>query len=344
MNFSKLLTNTVLATVFAGSLTGCVTLDGGTGKITGNVALDQKGKVTGKVGADLQFKISTGQKGVSKPSVDKVTGNVTGNINLDEKGDATGEAGVTIQFGVKPQAEDQTQGAAKTAPTVKPKANKNNISSIEGPLWYEEAKTYLGTKEKKGEGKSNSLIEKMHNLTKNAFGHSDATAWCASFTNYVLRTTTEKYNLHKSYAGTGSSGARHFQDPKDYDASKYDKRYGGWGANVAVDNLHVGDIMSIIWNGGKKGHVGFVAGTYTDNAGKVIGIWLLGGNQKIQSGKTEGVNVALYMLDEAKRIKFKRPVGYTPNPAYKAVSYTEKQAAQKFGTNIGKRGSVKTSR
>ncbi len=213
-----------------------------------------------------------------------------------------------------------------------------------GPIWYQEAVSYLGTAEIKGSGKSNSLIEKMHNLTSNAFGRSDGTAWCASFTNFVLYTTVQKFGLPEGYAGTGSSGARHFQSPANYDASRADMSYPGWGTNVALDDLHVGDVIAIIWDGGTAGHAGLVAATYVDVSGKVAGIWVLGGNQRAKTGNTETVNVALYMLDEAKRIVFKRPVDYKPDPTHVAKPLTKSEAEKQFGENIGQRGSLQTSR
>lgn len=254
-----------------------------------------------------------------------------------ENGELSGEVSVGI-----PQLSAQATGSAPLGRGMG--SSDTTVVNTEGPVWYEEALTYLGTAEKKGTGNSNSLIEEMHNLTKNALGYSDATAWCASFVNYVLATSTRKFDLPENYSGTGSSGARHFQAPDRYTASRSDENYLGWGTNVKIGDLHIGDVVAIIWDDTTKGHAGFVAATYVDDKGIVTGIWVLGGNQRNAANTTETVNVALYMMDEADRIRFKRPVGFLADPAHKALPLTKASADEKFGSHIGMRGNLSNSR
>ena len=184
-----------------------------------------------------------------------------------------------------------------------------------------------------------------HNFTKNALGLSDAAAWCASFTNWILKTTAEKYNLPDQYKGTGSAGARHFFSPDQYTARKADKHYSGWGEKVTVDDLAVGDLATIIWDTNtNRGHVGFVVVTYLSKSGSVEGVWILGGNQRNQQNTSEAVTVSLYKVDEAALFEFKRVEGFMPKAKHGAKAYTEKEMHMIFGENVGKRGSLTNSR
>lgn len=358
MNYLKLIQTGLLAAVVTSSLSACVTLNDVNGSVTGNIVITEQGKPTGEIGANIKFDLiekSAKPNDSSDSSVKDIDGSLNGNITVNEKGEVNGSLGGEIKFNLKQQSETQNGRAVTSA-----KRAANNQSSsitklaktkfkvkekIDGPIWFKEAMKWIGTTETKGAGNSNPTIETMHNYTKNAFGRSDATAWCASFSNWILKTTAEKYNLPDQYKGTGSAGARHFFAPDKYNAQKRDKRYLGWGENVAVDKLAVGDLATIIWNSNtNKGHVGFVVGVYLSAKGSVDGVWILGGNQRNQQDTSEAVTVSLYKLHKAELFEFKRVKGFKPNTEHYVKAYSEKNMQMIYGKNVGLRGSLKHSR